>query len=114
MFASKIPGATGEMFGKAYEGVAGFQDNMNLMLTGNKSQTALGMVYDVHTQGDKASTWMDQKTQEVAKQRNEYVTRPVEVTGDIGVKAEPGSQITRSSFSANAGANMFPLGGAFR
>lgn len=111
--ASKIPGVVGKGFGVAYNKTTAFQDQMNLMLTGNKSATVLGMGYDMITQGDKSSTWMDSKTKEVANQRTEYITRPIEVGGDIKVSAEPGSKVTKESFNFNSGINMVPAGGMF-
>ena len=56
--------------------------------------------------GDKSSTWMEQKTQEASTKRNEYVTKPLDIRGDIKVSAEKGSKVVDQSFNANMGNNM--------
>lgn len=65
---SKIPGATGKAFGGAYDLTKDFQDKFNIGFTGNKSQTVLGMAYDLSQKGVGSSTWMREQ------ERQEYVT----------------------------------------
>jgi tape measure domain-containing protein len=105
--ASKIPGSMGDSFGKAYKNVSNFQDKMNTTLTGNKSATQLGMIYDLSKQGAGASTWTDKNTTDVAAQsKKQNIVVSSKIDGQIGVSADSGTKVTRQKFNMDTGTNM--------
>jgi hypothetical protein len=99
----------GDMFGNMADSLEGAQDKMNTLLTGNKSITAMGMIYDIYQDekgGSQASSWIEGTTKKSAEERNGVMMQNVTVQGDIKVSADPNSTVDYTSFDFNVGNNM--------
>jgi hypothetical protein len=108
--ASLLPGV-GDKFGAIAEKAQSMQDAMNLTLTGNKSVTQFGMIYDLlnakEGEESKVSTWIGDKTKETDKQKRDYVMKSTStVEGNIKVSADPGTNVDYSNFNFTTGMNM--------
>jgi hypothetical protein len=113
--ASKLPGI-GDKFGDMANTAQSLQDKMNLTLTGNKSWSAMGMIYDLvksnKGEGEAVSSWISKKSQDTqAEKDNKIITQNnSRVDGNIRVSAEPGTKVERQEFFYNMG-NNFGFGG---
>lgn len=99
----------GDLFGKMSKSLGESQNKLNELMTGNKSLTVAGMIYDIYQDekgGSTASSWIKDTTKRSADDRNYVMQNNISVTGEIGVRAEQGTAIPYSSFDFNTGDNM--------